>query len=87
LLSTEHLDLPADRLVAEVAERAMPDLAGRSAERVYALASASALELSPAAPGPDAVVVGQLPAAGTPLRAGNVRVQLAWSRAGKSRGR
>ncbi|HEX9640455.1 MAG TPA: penicillin-binding transpeptidase domain-containing protein [Candidatus Krumholzibacteria bacterium] len=87
LLSTEHLDLPADRLVQEVAGRAMPDLAGRSADRVYELASASELEISPAAPGPDAVVVGQLPAAGTPLRAGSVRVQLAWSHAGKSRSR
>jgi cell division protein FtsI (penicillin-binding protein 3) len=80
LLSTNHLDLPADRLVEQEGRRAMPNLAGRTAERVYELASNSELVLSPAAPAPDAVVVGQLPAAGTPLHAGTVRVQLAWSR-------
>lgn len=79
LLSTEHLDLPAREIVAAETRRTMPDLAGRPADRVYAMAADSELVLSPPAPAEDAVVIGQVPAAGTPLYEGSVRVQLAWS--------
>lgn len=78
VISTEHLDAAHTQLAVAESDRRMPNLAGRVAPQVDQLAAAEQLLLQPRAPNADAVVIGQLPAAGTPLSGGPVRVQLAW---------